>query len=231
MKLMVQFPTRGRPNQFLDCFKLYVHNLSGNNDVFFNINCDTNDTSMNNDVIKNEIFSIYNKCIINFNNNETKIDAINNNINDKSFDVILNASDDMNPQVKEYDEEIRKGFEEYFADYDGVLHFNDGVQGPVLNTLCILGKPYYERFGYIYHPDYKCVYCDNEFMEISRILKKSIYIDKLIIKHDHVTVYDSINYGKFDETHRSGSCKESRDQSVFQRRRNLRFPQIKITDD
>ena len=95
----------------------------------------------------------------------------------------------------------------------------------------VIGKPYYERFGYIYHPDYKCVYCDNEFMEMSRILKKSIYIDKLIIKHDHVTVHDSINYGKVDETHRSGSCKESRDQLVFQRRRNLLFPQIKITDD
>jgi len=71
----------------------------------------------------------------------------------------------------------------YFPDTDGVLHFNDGIHGNMLNTLAILGKKYYDRFGYIYHPKYKSVYADNEFDLISRRLGKCRYFDQMIISH------------------------------------------------
>ena len=182
MILMVQFATRGRRDQFLECLQLYVDTLSGTNEVLFNISCDDDDSSMNNQETIASIYKIYPKCFINFNDNSTKVEAINSNISERQFDVVINASDDMNPQINGWDEEIRKGFEQYFPDYDGVLHFNDGVHGRSLNTLCILGRPYYDRFGYIYNPSYKGLYCDNEFTEVAKRLKKSIYINATIIK-------------------------------------------------
>ena len=125
---MVQFPTRARENMFLESFKLYVDNLSDKNEVYFNISCDIDDVVMNNEITINKIKSIYNNTNIVFNNNKNKIEAINAGIDNKDFDVILNASDDMNPQIKNFDEDIRIGFEQHFPDYDGVLHFNDGFQ-------------------------------------------------------------------------------------------------------
>ena len=91
----------------------------------------------------------------------------------------------MIPQEQGYDTIIKQSFNKFFPDTDGVLWFNDGYQGSNLNTLCILGKKYYDRFGYIYNPTYVSLWCDTEFTEVSKLLKKVKYIPHIIIKHEH----------------------------------------------
>jgi hypothetical protein len=120
-----------------------------------------------------------------FGNNKNKIEAVNADMNDDGYDVILLASDDMIPQEKGYDTIIKQSFKKFFPDTDGVLWFNDGYQGKNLNTLCILGKKYYQRFGYIYNPTYVSLWCDTEFTDVSKILNKVKYIPHVIIKHEH----------------------------------------------
>tara|TARA_R110000824_G_scaffold9415_4_gene42159 strand:+ start:48589 stop:49302 length:714 start_codon:yes stop_codon:yes gene_type:complete len=215
MILMVQFATRNRQEQFLKCLQLYVDTLSGKNDVFFNISCDEDDSSMNCEDTMRRIHEIYPQCFINFNNNSTKVEAINANVSERQFDVVINASDDMNPQIHGWDEEIRIGFEKHFPDYDGVLHFNDGVVGELLNTLCILGRPYYDRFGYIYCPQYKSLCCDDEFTAISNMLNKSIYINKIIIRHDHLAL---VSGATKDATCRRSDRHEKYDKLVWRHR-------------
>ena len=218
MILMVQLATRGRRDKFLDCLKLHVDMLSGKNDVFFNISCDEDDESMNNSNTVNSIYKIYQSCFINFNRNTTKIEAINANVTERNFEVLLNTSDDMTPQIYGWDQEIRSAFEKNFPDYDGVVHFNDGVCEEGLNTLCIMGRPYYNRFGYIYWPEYKTYYCDNEFTEISKRLKRVIYIDKVIIKHDHHSFSNSKNNGDRDETFYRSEVHAKHDRNVWNNR-------------
>jgi len=79
---------------------------------------------------------------------------------------------------------------------DHVLWFNDGFQGNNLNTLCILGREYYNRFGYIYHPAYVSLFCDNEFTMVAQKLRRQTYIDRVIIRHAHPIIiktdYDSL---------------------------------------
>ena len=107
-----------------------------------------------------------------YGNSKSKIEAVNADM-DKvgDWDVLLLASDDMIPQVKNYDEIIIQKMNEFFPDTDGVLWFNDGNRKD-LNTLCILGKKYYNRLNYIYYPEYKSTWCDNEFTDVGNILKK-----------------------------------------------------------
>lgn len=69
----------------------------------------------------------------------------------------------MIPCQKGYDNIIAVNMNKYFPNMDGALHFNDGRVGNSLFTLSIMGKKLYDQFGYIYHPDYKYTYCDNEF--------------------------------------------------------------------
>jgi len=57
--------------------------------------------------------------------------------------------------------------------------------GDKLNTLCILGTKYYRRFNYIYNPEYKALWCDNEFMEVASMLGKQTYFKDVIIRHEH----------------------------------------------
>ncbi len=184
MKLLIKFPTRSRPEKFFKVLDLYYNLLDDVSNTRFIISCDIDDKSMNCDESKNKL-SNYKNLEYYFGNNKNKIEAINADINDDDFDIILLASDDMIPQEKGYDTIIKQSFKKFFPDTDGVLWFNDGYQARKLNTLSILGKKYYRRFGYIYNPTYVSLWCDTEFTDVSKILNKVKYIPIVIIKHEH----------------------------------------------
>lgn len=220
MKLLIKFPTRGRVNQFFKVFDLYYTFLDDIENTKFLISCDIDDISMNNVEVINKI-GTYKNVEIKFGNNKSKIEAINADmILQQDFDIVLLASDDMIPQVKGYDTIIRTNMATYFADTDGILWFNDGYQGSNLNTLCILGKKYFKRFNYIYHPDYKSLWCDNEFMEVGNYLGKQKYIDQIIIKHKHPDADSSIAY---DELYHRNIKLDAVDRKTFERRRKVQF--------
>jgi hypothetical protein len=89
---------------------------------------------------------------------------------------------------------------EVYPDTDGVLWFFDGWRKD-LNTLCILGRKYYDRFGYVYHPEYKSFWSDAEFTDVATILNKQTFIDKVIIRHLHpdIVLSDEETRKKFAE--------------------------------
>lgn len=183
-KLLIKFPTRGRMNKFFKVLDLYYINIEDFDNTHFLISCDIDDKTMNNGIVKSK-FSKYKNLTVKYSNNKSKIEAINNDLDNIDFDILLLASDDMIPQMFGFDNIIRNKMNEHYKDTDGVLWFNDGYQGRKLNTLCILGKKYYNRFNYIYHPSYKSLWCDNEFQDVSIMLDKVQYFDDVIIKHEH----------------------------------------------
>jgi hypothetical protein len=216
-KLLIKFPTRSRPVKFFNILDQYYFLLKNFN-VEFVISCDVDDLTMNNQRVI-ETLNSYPYLNYFFEKNNSKIEAVNNNLKDKNFDILLLASDDMLPVQKGYDEIIRDKMLETFPDTDGVLWFNDGFQGPNLNTLCILGKKYYDRFGYIYHPDYKSLYSDAEFTLISQQLNKVKYFDQVLIKH----IQYSIMKESPDELYKKNDNLEQEDRIVFEKRRLNNF--------
>ena len=167
-----------------------------------------------------DIFNTFKNVKVIYGTSNSKIHAVNRDIelvND--WDIVLVASDDMTPKVKGYDNIIRNKMKEFYSDTDGILWFNDGFQGEKLNTLCVLGKKYYERFNYIYHPDYKSCWSDNEFMEVGKILKKQTYIDSVIIKHEH----PDWGYGNRDQIHTNNINDYQYDLEVYNRRKEINF--------
>lgn len=186
LKLLIKFPTRSRPDKFFNVLDRYF-TLQATNNVEYVISCDVDDLSMNNDKVHKKL-SQYENLTVCYNLNKTKVQACNADIKNKNFDVLVLASDDMIPEVYGYDAIIKNTMESYFPDTDGVLWFNDGFQGKNLNTLSIIGKKYYDRFGYIYNPEYKSLYCDQEFTQVSMFLKKYVYIDSCIIKHKQYSI-------------------------------------------
>lgn len=219
MKLLIKYPTRGRKIKFLSTLQKYYNFLSKKNDVTFLITMDDDDSELNNDFVR-EVLDTYDNLIYFYGDSNTKIEAINNDL-DKvgEWDIFLLASDDMIPSVKGYDEIIINEMKNNYPDTDGVLWFNDGYQGNKLNTLCILGKKYYERFGYIYHPSYKSVWSDNEFMSVANILNKQKYFEQTIIKHEH----PDYGFGNRDFIHSDNQKNESSDKKIFEIRKSKNF--------
>ena len=145
MKLLIKFPTRGRPNKFLETLTRYIDYLDDKSTQII-VTCDNDDESMKQEDIQSYLVSQENVGVF-FGNSKTKIEAVNANLENADFDILLLASDDMIPIVTGYDTIIKEKMSEYYPDTDGVLFFNDGYQKDRLNTLCILGKKYYDRFG------------------------------------------------------------------------------------
>jgi len=219
MKLLIKFPTRNRKNKFFKVLKKYQNLCEDLTNTYFLITLDNDDESMSTSEV-DQIFRTFKNVKVIYGNSNSKIHAINRDIElVDDWDIVLLASDDMVPKVKGYDNVIRDKMKENYLDTDGVLWFNDGHQGNKLNTLSILGKKYYDRFGYIYYPEYKSVWSDNEFMMVGNLLGKQTYFDEVIIEHEH----PDWGYGNRDVIHQINSNNENHDKLLFMKRKENNF--------
>lgn len=223
-KLLVKFPTRGRPDKFFEVLDRYYALASREVEIEYIISCDLDDASMNNSDIKDRLTK-YSSLKIHYGNNKSKIEAVNADLGAHSdYTAILLASDDMIPVVHGYDKIIIDNLVKHFPDTDGVLFFNDGYRGSSLNTLAILGKAYFERFGYIYCPAYESLWADNEFMQVADALGRQVYIDQTIIRHEHPA---NTGAGQ-DALYTRNDLPLDKDRATFEYRRQLQFPSPKV---
>ena len=179
--ILVKFPTKNRPQKFLDALRKYIGMADDVSRMKFMITLDRDDTTYD----LHEITMEFPSLVISVSESKNKVDAINRDMSRAPpFDIVLLASDDMIPVVKGYDTIIRTKMKKLYPDTDGVLWFYDGYQKRI-NTLIVMGKRYFDRFGFLYDPVYKSFFCDNEFTEVAEKLKKQAFIDETIIKHEH----------------------------------------------
>jgi hypothetical protein len=224
-KLLIKFPTKGRPEKFYDTFDRYAKMLSGRNDVTFLVTIDDNDETMPEAEVKDRLESRYTdygiRVVIKSGVSTGKIHAVNRDMEDApNFDVLLLASDDMIPVFPGYDNVILQAMEKHFPSTNGVLWFNDGYTGKKLNTLVCMGNVYYRQFGYIYHPDYTSLWCDNEFMRVANRLGRQAYINWTIICHEHPMNTQSVEKDAlYDESEKWYTA----DEAVFKRRQATNF--------
>lgn len=182
-RLLIKIPTRSRPEQFFKYLDIYYQQLSRRIPVTFLISCDDDDISMNNKAVKEKLAQ-YSDLFFYFAPRTTKVDAYNRDLDKHpDWDILLAASDDAKPEIKGYDLILASLMIMHFPDYDGVINFFDGFQKENLNTFPVIGKKYFNRFGYIYYPKYKGFYCDTEFTAISKKLGKEFYYPFLVLKH------------------------------------------------
>ena len=214
-KILIKFPTRSRNNKALDTLQKYISMASSTNNLQVIVSVDNDDNPQTYEKFK------FHPCInVIVGDSSGKIAAINRDIPDPStFDILLLASDDMIPVVNGYDQIIRTKMNENFPDGDGVLFFNDGYAGYKLNTLVICGSKYYQRFGYIYYPQYKSLWCDNEFMDNANLLARQVYFNEVIIKHNHPS---NINT-KSDELYNINEKYFHIDKVLYQSRKKNNF--------
>lgn len=228
MKILIQFPTRGRYYLFNEVLHSYFELLGDPENVLFHIVLDDDDPTMTETLIGNLFATqgaFYGKkvpYVVTRRPHDSKIHAVNDLdlVMKEDWDVIFLASDDMFPEADSYDGEIRFHMQENFPDLDGVLHYNDGHQGSNLNTLCILGRRYYERFGYIYYPEYKSLFADNEFTDVSRLLGRTRYYDYVIVRHRHPDADKSM---KYDDLYKKNDEWLHHDHTVYNTRRQMNF--------
>ena len=220
-KILIKFPTRERPEKFFQVLSLYYQKAKDVSNIEFLISCDLDDSTMNNPVVIKKLENAKKHINLNyyFGNSKTKIEAVNADIEKcKNWDILLLASDDMIPVCNDYDEIIRNDMSTHHKNGDGVLWYNDGNRNDI-NTLCIFGKKYYERFNYVYNPEYSSLWCDNEFTEVSQFLGKCSKINKTIIEHAH----PAYQKAQFDKLYVKNESFFKKDEDVYNKRKCENF--------
>jgi hypothetical protein len=175
MKILIKFPSRGRPDQFKKVLKLYRDKLENPQNTKFVFSFDVDDFSMNNLDIINFINELNINHEVFYGNNKNKIEAINANLENQFFDILILASDDMIPVVDCYDTKIIEYFQNSNLGLDCMLHTQSTRWSDLLDINCIMGWDYFKRFGYIYHSSYKSIFADNEYTEISKMLGRNVF--------------------------------------------------------
>ena len=212
MRLLIKFPTRGRPERALAALDLHRAMLSGRHAVRFVVTLDDDDASMRTRTVRRALRAMPNVRVY-WGRHENKVEAVNADVTwPPDWDVLLVTSDDMVPVVPGYDAVICADMREHFPDLDGVLWYNDGFVGHKLNTIPCMGVTYYSRTRVVYSPGFKSLWCDNHMTCVAERLGRQVYIDRTIIRHDHP---GNIG-GSYDETYRRASKDNAADKSLYE---------------
>lgn len=183
MRILLKCPTRGRRDKFLETIRTWVAKTNRLEALGIAVSLDTDDATMA-DFTEDDLPGVAWKKVFR-SPNKTKIQACNADMSriEWEWDVVILVSDDMVPEVEHYDEHLRQVMTEEF---NSVIWVHDGFQNGNLNTLSILGRKVYEEWGYIYHPDYKSFFCDNEFTDWCKAHPaRCTIIPEVLIRHRH----------------------------------------------
>ncbi len=231
MKILVKYPSRGRPKLFWKTLEGYLDKMSCKHYVQFLFSFDNDDQAMKNEEITSRLDGLWDanyNLSYHYGNSKSKIQACNADIEKAkcNWQVLILVSDDMECVTQGWDDVVAKDMEKYFPDQSGGLWYPDGRQKR-LCTLSIMGRKLYDYYGYVYHPDYKSQWCDNEFHETATQLGKLQFIDNVIIKHQ----WCKNQNGKIekDELFIKNAAKVSEDKQLFAKRKELNFPKYKET--
>lgn len=167
--------------------------------------------------------------------NRSAIDAINTGAEVATGDIFIVVSDDTDC-FERWDEKI---LQEVGDRTDWIMKTQDGIQ-PWLITMTLMDRAYYNRFGYIYYPDYDHLWADTELTAVADLTGRVIY-SNLLFPHLHYSIgaspKDSLN-ARNDATWEQGEelfnsrLKNNfgltdvqgriKDSTIFQRARRLR---------
>lgn len=226
MKILFKLATRSRPLKALQAIDNILHHCEDPNFIIL-VSCDTTDNSM-------QTFNHPDsRVVVCFEDNKNKIQAINADIHKVvDWDILVATSDDMQFQLKGFDNKIRDAFlkerniivgeaDQLIYNLDQFIHWDDGYQHGNVCTLSIMGKDYYNRFNYVYHPEYISLWCDAESTEVARKLGKYKYMgdNNIIFRHQHPAWGQSST----DELYHRNQIYWEQDEATFNKRKNINY--------
>lgn len=220
MKLLLKVTSRKRPTELLICIDKTIQLSDNPEQLKWLFTFDLDDTLCNTKEFIDVLHKRIKTPIICFGNSTDKINAINRDIEEYGgeWDILVNLSDDQIAERKGWDTIIKETMP---TDLDASLWFNDGWQD-MINTMEIVGRNYYNRFNYIYHPEYKSFYCDNEATEIAIRLNKCIKSKECLFRHYHYG-WNPNSHMKKDETYIKAELNWNHDQTLFKQRKLINY--------
>jgi len=181
-RILYKYPSRNRPDRFFQGLDT-ITNLSADKE-WYHVACtlDLDDSTMNNESVIKRIES-YPNTSIQWGISKSKIHAVNRDMPDYPFDILINFSDDMRFNLYGYDQCVRVDMNAHFPNFEGLLHYPDQDAKEYLATMYIAGRKFYDTFGFIYDPEFKSLWCDNLVQSIAQHMGRYKYCGYQINTH------------------------------------------------
>lgn len=199
--ILVKYASRSRPGRFLEGLKSIFELAASPRDITVYCTFDSDDPNYEEYfelMGSNHPWNVMTRST--FGRSACKIDAINRDLHLLSdqdilskWDILVNFSDDMRFIVYGWDQLIREGLR--CNGPDVFLHYPDSTARQMLSTMSVMDRKYFERDGYIYHPSYKSLFCDNEAMEVAQLRGRYRYMGIQIFDHFH-PAYGHVEWDK-----------------------------------
>lgn len=217
MKILYKFPTRTRPDRFFKCLD-NMQAMMKHENYAIEVTADIDDETMFNPTVTAKVES-YKNTRIHYGTSLNKVHAINRDMAlFTDWDILINMSDDM--------EFIQPGFDTLILqDYatmplgDVLMHYPDQAAGQALITMAIMDRKYYDRFGYIYNPEYKSLFCDNEQHAVAQMLNRYKFFKRRLFNHNHA----AWGLAPMDALVRYTESFHAEDKVTFERRKEINF--------
>lgn len=221
-RLLVRMPTRGRAAQAINVLSAY-RNMAGA-PIQLEVVIDSDDESMMASDVLQRLRAL--DAVITVGKHKSKIEAVNaGSVN--NWDILLLASDDMQPVDNGYAAHVLAAMAEHFPHYDGAVFFDDGYAHDRCCTLPILGRRLYDQFGYVYEPSYRSLVCDIEQTDVLRGMGRLVYVNRKIIEHRHPAVGNAPS----DALYKRNNGPEQADRENYERRAESRRPHAQLAFD
>lgn len=213
MNLLINFASRSRPDKFHACME-NLRQCFRNYEVLLKLDRDD-------EVVRDYLDRHYPEVILKLGYSDSKIHAINRDIPAEGWDIIINTSDDImwKPGASEdiihhYEPDTFLHFPEPYAEAQAAKK-----KRPSISVVSIMDKVYYDRFNYIYHPEYISLYCDNEATEVAKLLGRYKFVNKVICEHLHPVTGKS----KTDAQYKRTQSFMQYDKEIFRKRKERGF--------
>jgi glycosyltransferase involved in cell wall biosynthesis len=178
-------PSRQRPEKSFAATRKWLNHASQQGHELI-VSIDDNDPTRGEYIRLYSQYSPFSTRIIS-NPNRSAVDAINNAAKVARGDIFIVVSDDTDT-LNRWDDVILAAVA---GRSDYVLRVADGIQ-EWLVTMPIMDRIYYNRFGYIYYPEFRHMFVDTHLTHVADALKRIIWRPDIRIDHLHYSIRRSV---------------------------------------
>ena len=148
-------PSRGRPLQSFNNIQRWIQRAASN-DFEIIVSLDEDDPCLGQyHALYESSQEVSNKCLTFVNQNKSSVEAINRAAAVSKANILIVVADDQEC-FPDWDTALLKEVE---GKTDWILKTQDGIQDWII-TMPVMDRAYYNRFGYIYDPDFLHMFCD-----------------------------------------------------------------------
>lgn len=218
--ISILHPSRSRITQSFRTFRKWIEKASVNKGtaIQFIPSVDVDDPTLQDYIAQYGNFGV--NVIVG--NNRSAVDAINNAAKVAEGNILIVVSDDTDCPDNWADKIIEATQDKT----DWIAKTLDGIQKWII-TMPVMDRAYYNRFGYIYHPDYLHMFCDTELTCVADLTERKIEINVPFI-HNHYSTGKSVRDAVSDKADKTWSQGEKVFVERYKRNFDLIDPPGKI---